>query len=189
MIKKLSFRSVVSLVIGSQIGSGVFLLPASLAIVGPIGLFGWLVSGTGAIFLALVFAKLSMLVSNKGGGPHVYVEKAFGKQAAFFVAWTYWLVSWLSSLAVIIAAVSYFSLLVPLLLMGGIFYFLVIMPQRKQKAQLEELISSLKSGDEVVTNGGVIGKIREVRDASFIIQSAEKSFIEIGKSAVVGRRP
>ena len=84
---------------------------------------------------------------------------------------------------------SIFSLLVPLLLMGGIFYFLVIMPQRKQKAQLEELISSLKSGDEVVTNGGVIGKIREVRDASFIIQSAEKSFLEIGKSAVVGRRP
>ena len=84
---------------------------------------------------------------------------------------------------------SIFSLLVPLLLMGGIFYFLVIMPQRKQKQQLEELISSLKSGDEVVTNGGVIGKIREVRDASFIIQSAEKSFLEIGKSAVVGRRP
>lgn len=84
---------------------------------------------------------------------------------------------------------SIFSLLVPLLLMGGIFYFLVILPQRKQKQQLEELITSLKSGDEVVTNGGVIGKIREVRDTSFIIQSAEKSFLEIGKSAVVGKRP
>jgi len=84
---------------------------------------------------------------------------------------------------------SIFSLLIPLLLMGGIFYFLVIVPQRKQKAQLEELITSLKSGDEVVTNGGVIGKIKEVRDTSFIIQSAEKSFLEIGKSAVVGKRP
>src|SRR6476661_4591270 len=84
---------------------------------------------------------------------------------------------------------SIFSLLIPLLLMGGIFYFLVIVPQRKQKAQLEELITSLKNGDEVVTNGGVIGKIKEVRDTSFIIQSAEKSFLEIGKSAVVGKRP
>ena len=84
---------------------------------------------------------------------------------------------------------SILTLVVPLLLMGGIFYFLVIMPQRKQKQQLEELITSLKSGDEVVTNGGVIGKIREVRDTSFIIQSAEKSFLEIGKSAVVGKRP
>jgi preprotein translocase subunit YajC len=84
---------------------------------------------------------------------------------------------------------SIFGLLIPLLLMGGIFYFLVIVPQRKQKAQLEELITSLKNGDEVVTNGGVIGKIKEVRDTSFIIQSAEKSFLEIGKSAVVGKRP
>ena len=84
---------------------------------------------------------------------------------------------------------SIFSLLIPLLLMGGIFYFLVIVPQRKQKSQLQELITSLKNGDEVVTNGGVIGKIKEVRDTSFIIQSAEKSFLEIGKSAVVGKRP
>jgi preprotein translocase subunit YajC len=84
---------------------------------------------------------------------------------------------------------SIFSLLLPLLPMGGIFYFLVILPQRKQKAQLQELIESLKSGDEVVTNGGIIGRIKEVRDASFIIQSAEKSFLEIGKSAVVGKRP
>jgi preprotein translocase YajC subunit len=45
------------------------------------------------------------------------------------------------------------------------------------------------SGDEVVTNGGIIGRIKEVRDASFIIQSAEKSFLEVGKSAVVGKRP
>ena len=84
---------------------------------------------------------------------------------------------------------SIFSLLIPLLLMGGIFYFLVIVPQRTQKAQLEEMVSSLKNGDEVVTNGGVIGRIKEVRDTSFIIQSAEKSFLEIGKSAVVGKRP
>jgi preprotein translocase subunit YajC len=84
---------------------------------------------------------------------------------------------------------SIYSLLIPLVLMGGIFYFLVIVPQRKQKAQLEELITSLKNGDEVVTNGGVIGRIKEVRDSSFIIQSAEKSFLEVGKSAVVGKRP
>ena len=77
---------------------------------------------------------------------------------------------------------------VPILLMVGIFYFLVILPQKKQKQQLDELIASLKAGDEIVTNGGVIGKIREVRDTSFIIQSAEKSFIEIGKSAVVGKK-
>ena len=114
MTKKLSFPSVVSLVIGSQIGSGVFLLPSSLATVGPISLLGCFFSGVGAILLALVFAKLSMTVTNKGGGPHIYVERAFGRKAAFFTAWTYWLVSWVSSLAVIIAAVGYLSSLVNL---------------------------------------------------------------------------
>lgn len=111
MIKKLNFKSVVALVIGSQIGSGVFLLPASLSILGPISLFGWLISSAGAILLALVFAKLSMVVS-KGGGPHVYIEKAFGRKAAFFTAWTYWLISWVSSIAVIVAAVGYLSPLI-----------------------------------------------------------------------------
>lgn len=84
---------------------------------------------------------------------------------------------------------SILGLLIPLLLMGGIFYFLVILPQKRQKQQLEEMISSLKINDEVVTNGGVIGKIKEVKDTSFVIVSAEKSFIEIGKSAVVGKKP
>lgn len=113
MQRKLPFRSVVSLVIGSQIGSGVFLLPASLAAIGPISLFGWLLSGSGAILLALVFAQLSMLVA-KEGGPHAYMEKAFGRKAAFFTAWTYWLISWVSSIAVIVAAVGYLSSLIPI---------------------------------------------------------------------------
>lgn len=78
--------------------------------------------------------------------------------------------------------------LVPFLLMIGIFYFLVILPQKRQKQQLEEMVASLKAGDEIVTNGGIIGKIKEVRQTSFIIQSAEKSFIEIGKSAVIGKK-
>ncbi len=51
------------------------------------------------------------------------------------------------------------------------------------------MIGDLKINDEVVTNGGIIGRIKEIREMSFIIQSAEKSFLEIGKSAVVGRRP
>jgi preprotein translocase subunit YajC len=63
------------------------------------------------------------------------------------------------------------------------------MPQKKQKQQLQEMIATLKINDEIVTNGGVIGKIKEVKDTSFIIQSAEKSFLEIGKSAVVGKKP
>ena len=50
------------------------------------------------------------------------------------------------------------------------------------------MIASLKINDEVVTNGGVIGRIKEIKDTSFIIHSAEKSFLEVGKSAVVGKK-
>jgi len=78
--------------------------------------------------------------------------------------------------------------LLPFVLIFGIFYFLVILPQRRQKQQLQDLISQLKINDEIVTNGGLIGTIKEVRETSFIIQSAEKSFIEIGKQAVVGKK-
>ena len=81
------------------------------------------------------------------------------------------------------------GIFLPILVMFGIFYFLVILPQKRQKQQLQELITQLKINDEVVTNGGIIGKIKEVKDTSFIIQSAEKSFLEIGKSAIVGKRP
>jgi len=75
--------------------------------------------------------------------------------------------------------------LLPFVFIFGIFYFLVILPQKRQKQQLQELITQLKINDEVVT----IGKIKEVKDTSFIIQSAEKSFLEVGKSAVVGKKP
>jgi preprotein translocase subunit YajC len=81
------------------------------------------------------------------------------------------------------------GLLLPFVLVAGIFYFLVLLPQKRQKQQLADMISQLKINDEIVTNGGVIGKIKEVKDNSFIIQSAEKSFLEIGKSAVIGKRP
>ncbi len=78
--------------------------------------------------------------------------------------------------------------LLPFVFIFGIFYFLVILPQKKQKQQLQEMITQLKINDEVVTNGGIIGKIKEIKETSFIIQSAEKSFLEVGRSAVVGKK-
>ena len=81
------------------------------------------------------------------------------------------------------------GIFLPILVMVGIFYFLVILPQKRQKQQLQEMVDGLKINDEVVTNGGVIGKIKEIKETSFIIQSAEKSFLEIGKSAIVGKKP
>lgn len=69
-----------------------------------------------------------------------------------------------------------------------IFYFILIRPQQKQRKELEAMVAELKINDEIVTNGGVIGRIKELRETSYIIQSADKSFIEIARSAVVGKR-
>lgn len=105
---KMGFWTVTSLVAGSQIGTGIFLLPASMATFGSLGLFSWLITGTGAILLALIFGKLSANIP-KTGGPHTFIEKAFGHRMGFFAAWTYWIISWLSTPMVVISVVSYLS--------------------------------------------------------------------------------
>jgi APA family basic amino acid/polyamine antiporter len=106
--RKIGFWSLTSLVAGSQIGSGIFLIPASLAVFGAIGLSSWLITAVGALLLALVFSKLSSEVS-KTGGPHTFIEAAFGKTFGFFSAWTYWVISWVSTPIVIISVVTYLS--------------------------------------------------------------------------------
>src|SRR6478672_12962443 len=81
--------------------------------------------------------------------------------------------------------------LMPILLIILVFYFLIIRPQQKRQRQLQETISNLKIGDRVVTNGGVIGVITTVRDTSFLIRSADKSIIEIARTAIadIDREP
>lgn len=106
--QKMGFWAVTSLVTGSQIGTGIFLLPISLVAFGAAGLSSWLITGTGAILLALVFAYLCTHIS-KTGGPHTFIEAAFGTTFGFFSAWTYWIISSLSSSLVVVSIVSYLN--------------------------------------------------------------------------------
>ncbi|HZN00936.1 MAG TPA: preprotein translocase subunit YajC [Pyrinomonadaceae bacterium] len=76
--------------------------------------------------------------------------------------------------------------MLPILLIIGVFYFLLIRPQQKRQRQLQETIATLKIGDRVVTTGGIIGVITTVRDTSFLIRSADKSILEIARSAIAG---
>lgn len=108
MSKKIGFWSVFAIVISSQIGSGVLILPVTLAPFGLYSILGWIVSGLGAISLALVFGGLCSRFP-KTGGPHAYVHATFGKTAAFFTGWTYWVISWFSTTAVVIASIGYLS--------------------------------------------------------------------------------
>ena len=76
--------------------------------------------------------------------------------------------------------------ILPFLLIFAVFYFLIIMPQRKRQQQLQATIAALKAGDKIITTGGIIAKIAEVRDNSFLIRTADKSILEITRAAVAG---
>lgn len=76
--------------------------------------------------------------------------------------------------------------LLPMLLIIGVFYVLLIRPQQKRQRQLQETVAALKVGDRVVTNGGVIGTITTVKETSFFIRSADKSILEIARSSIAG---
>ena len=102
----LGFWMAVALVMGNMVGSGVFLLPASLAPFGAISLAGWLMSTIGAVLLALVFARLAA-ANAAAGGPYAYTRAAFGEFAGFIVAWGYWISVWCANAALAVAFVGY----------------------------------------------------------------------------------
>ncbi len=103
-----------ALVTGNMIGSGVFLLPAALAVYGGISIVGWLVTTAGALVLALVFARLSRMVP-AAGGPYAYTRRAFGDFAGFLVAWGYWISICVANAAIVVALVSYLTVFWPAL--------------------------------------------------------------------------
>jgi APA family basic amino acid/polyamine antiporter len=102
----LGFWTAVALVMGNMIGSGVFLLPASLAAFGGVSLLGWGVSTAGAIALALVFARLARN-DPAAGGPYAYTRRAFGDVPGFLVAWGYYISIWTTNAALAVAFVGY----------------------------------------------------------------------------------
>ena len=111
LANKMGFWGVLALVVGCQIGSGLFLLPTTLAPFGGVSLLAWGVTGVGAVALALVFAYLCDYLPQTGG-PHVYVAHTAGKTAAFYTAWSYWLISWISSIPLITTTLLAFFQLV-----------------------------------------------------------------------------
>jgi len=111
---KLGFWMCMALVVGNIIGSGVFLLPASLAPYGINSVIGWIMTASGAMLLAYVFAQLSK-VYPQAGGPYVYPRVAFGELAGFLMAWGYWMSVWVGNAAIAIGTVASLAELVPAL--------------------------------------------------------------------------
>lgn len=102
----------VSLVAGNMIGSGIFLLPSSLAPYGRISILGWLITSAGAVALAVVFSRLARR-SPSVGGPYAYTRAVFGDFAGFLVGWGYWISILATNAALAVAFVSYLTRFIP----------------------------------------------------------------------------
>ncbi|MCP4310664.1 MAG: amino acid permease [Bacteroidetes bacterium] len=141
-----------SLVVGNMTGSGIFLLPAALALYGGISLFGWVFTVAGTLFLALVFSRLSRLIT-KAGGPYTYAKEGFGDFAGFLVAWGYWISIWCGNAAIAVAGVGYLSFFIPALkenqilsagvAVGTIWLFTYINTKSIKKVGIVQLVTTI----------------------------------------------
>jgi basic amino acid/polyamine antiporter, APA family len=111
--RKMGLWMATALVIGNMIGSGVFMLPASLAAAaGPVSIFAWVFTGVGAMLLALVFANLGRALP-RTGGPYAFAKRAFGDFIGFQTAWGYWIAVWAGNAAIAVAFVGYAAVFWP----------------------------------------------------------------------------
>ncbi|MEG2552757.1 MAG: cadaverine/lysine antiporter [Hafnia sp.] len=111
--KKIGLIACTGVVAGNMMGSGIALLPANLASLGSIAIFGWIISLIGAMSLAYVYARLATK-NPQEGGPIAYageIGPAFGFQTGVL----YYHANWIGNLAIGITAVSYLSTFFPVL--------------------------------------------------------------------------
>lgn len=77
-----------------------------------------------------------------------------------------------------------FQFMVPLILMFVIFYFMLIKPQQRKQKKHQEMLKKVKSGDHVVTTGGIHGTVAAVKEHTFMLKVADKMTIEVSRSSL-----
>ena len=78
------------------------------------------------------------------------------------------------------------GLALPLVLMFGIFYFLLILPQQRKQKKWQQMLSTLKAGDKVVTSGGIRGSIISIKDDAIVLRVPPDNLkIEVSKGSIV----
>lgn len=95
-----------ALVIGGVIGTGIFLLPATLAKYGTVSILAFGLVTIGALCLAVIFGKLGRRIPSSGG-PYAYARDAFGEFPGFLNAWSFWITAWAGNAGIAVAWVGY----------------------------------------------------------------------------------
>jgi len=79
---------------------------------------------------------------------------------------------------------SMLNMVVPMILVFGILYFMMIRPQQRKEKERREMITNLKSGTRVVFGGGILGTVTNVKDSTFVIKIADNVKVEVLRGAV-----
>lgn len=127
---RFGFWVLTALVVGNMVGSGIFMLPRTLAeVASPAGvLLAWGLTGFGVLMLALVFGNLSLRKPNLSGGPQIYAKAIFkdGTKPSTFlgylVSWGYWVSNWSGNVAIITTFASYLSTFFPIMTSGAVLW-------------------------------------------------------------------
>ncbi len=77
-------------------------------------------------------------------------------------------------------------MVVPLAMVFAIFYFIVIVPSKRQQKKVQEFVDNLKVNDKVITTGGIFGQIMRLEDQTVQLQVADKVNIKVSKAAIGG---
>jgi len=80
------------------------------------------------------------------------------------------------------------TIIIFLVLIFGVFYFLIIRPQRRRQKQHDELMQELKRGDRVITTGGIYGVIESLSDDSVVLKIESGATIRVARDSVAGQR-
>jgi len=80
-----------------------------------------------------------------------------------------------------------FGMFIPLILLFGIFYFLLIRPQQKRQREHKELLGNLRKGDQVITAGGLYGRITGITDTVVTLEITEKVRVKVARSQISTR--
>jgi preprotein translocase subunit YajC len=75
---------------------------------------------------------------------------------------------------------------VPLVLVVGIFYFIILLPMKRKQQKVQEFLDNLKVGDRIVTTGGMYGQVTRLGEQSVQLQIADKIRIEVAKASIGG---
>ncbi len=86
-------------------------------------------------------------------------------------------------------AESAFASLIPLILIFVIFYFLLLRPQIKRAKEHKQMVNSLAKGDEVVTNGGLLGRITKVDESFITLEIADGVQVKVQRNAIASLMP